>query len=83
ETGETFHKMITWQDLRAANDVLRWNNSYTLKAMNSGAKFLHFFTRRKRHKAASVLKFMSGQVGAALKDKCANYKPKTAVDMRS
>ncbi|KAK7499243.1 hypothetical protein BaRGS_00009503 [Batillaria attramentaria] len=53
ETGETFHKMITWQDLRAANDVLRWNNSYTLKAMNSGAKFLHFFTRRKRHKAAS------------------------------
>lgn len=62
ETGKVFHKMITWQDLRAANDVLTWNTSYTLKAMNSGAKFLHFFTRQKRHKAASVLRFMSAQV---------------------
>ena len=57
-----FHKMITWQDLRASEDVESWNNSFTLSALNKGAKFAHFFTRRKRHLAASVLKFMSQQV---------------------
>ena len=54
--------MITWQDLRASENVEKWNNSMTLKALNNGARFAHFFTRRKRHLAASVLKFMSKQV---------------------
>ncbi|PVD18809.1 hypothetical protein C0Q70_21362 [Pomacea canaliculata] len=62
ETGEVYHKMITWQDLRASEAVASWNSSYTLKALNKSAKLLHFFTRRNRHKAASVLKFMSKQV---------------------
>ena len=62
ETGETFHNMITWQDLRASEDVQKWNSSFTLKVLNNGARFAHFFTRRKRHLAASVLRFMSKQV---------------------
>ncbi|XP_076435847.1 glycerol kinase 5-like isoform X2 [Babylonia areolata] len=62
ETGETFHNLISWQDLRASDDVLQWNNSVTLRLLNSGARFAHFFTRQKRHKAASVLRFMTKQV---------------------
>jgi hypothetical protein len=61
-TGEPFHKMITWQDLRASEDVDVWNHSFTMSALNKGAKFAHFFTRRKRHLAASVLRFMTAQV---------------------
>ncbi|BFZ00353.1 hypothetical protein BsWGS_03393 [Bradybaena similaris] len=62
ETGEPFHNLITWQDLRAADYVSIWNKSYTLRALNIGAKILHVLMRKKRHLAASVLKFMSKQV---------------------
>ncbi|KAK3584659.1 hypothetical protein CHS0354_001238 [Potamilus streckersoni] len=62
ETGKLYHNFLTWQDLRARNYVKEWNDSYTLKALNSGSKFLHMFTRKKRYLAASVLKFMSAQV---------------------
>ncbi|XP_067669796.1 putative glycerol kinase 5 [Haliotis asinina] len=62
ETGQPFHNLITWQDLRASHYVREWNRSYTLKALNSGSKFLHVFTRKNRFLAASVLKFMSKQV---------------------
>ncbi|CAG5117158.1 unnamed protein product [Candidula unifasciata] len=62
ETGEPFHNLITWQDLRAADYVSIWNKSYTLRALNTGAKILHALMRKKRHLAASVLKFMSKQV---------------------
>lgn len=62
ETGEVYHKMITWQDLRASEDVEEWNSSFTLSALNKGAKLAHVFTRRKRYLAASVLKFMTPQV---------------------
>ncbi|KAL4219808.1 putative glycerol kinase 5 [Mactra antiquata] len=62
ETGKPYHNFITWQDLRARDYVKSWNNSLTLKALNSGSKFLHVFTRKKRFLSASVLKFMSPQV---------------------
>ncbi|XP_046543168.1 putative glycerol kinase 5 [Haliotis rubra] len=62
ETGRPFHNLITWQDLRASHYVTAWNKSYTLKALNSGSKFLHIFTRKNRYLAASVLKFMTKQV---------------------
>jgi len=62
ETGKPFHNFITWQDLRARDYVKVWNDSYTLKFMNGGSKFLHAFTRKKRFLSASVLKFMSPQV---------------------
>lgn len=62
ETGKPYHNFITWQDLRARDYVKSWNTSITLRALNSGSKFLHTFTRKKRFLSASVLKFMSPQV---------------------
>ncbi|KAL3848154.1 hypothetical protein ACJMK2_019031, partial [Sinanodonta woodiana] len=62
ETGQLYHNFLTWQDLRARNYVKEWNESYTLRALNNGSKFLHLLTRKKRYLAASVLKFMSAQV---------------------
>lgn len=61
-TGKPFHNFITWQDLRARNYVKSWNSSLTLLGLNTGSKFLHMFTRKKRFLSASVLKFMSPQV---------------------
>ncbi|KAH9487677.1 putative glycerol kinase 5 [Bulinus truncatus] len=62
DTGEPFHNFISWQDLRAADYVSIWNKSYTLRTLNTGAKLLHLLLRRKRHLAASVLRFMTKQV---------------------
>ncbi|XP_005106262.1 putative glycerol kinase 5 [Aplysia californica] len=62
ETGEPFHNLITWQDLRASDYVSVWNKSFTLRALNTGASILHTLLRKKRHLAASVLRFMSKQV---------------------
>ncbi|XP_021372117.1 putative glycerol kinase 5 [Mizuhopecten yessoensis] len=66
ETGKPFHNFITWQDLRASDHVKSWNNSYKLRALNKGSSLLHMFTRQPRFLAASVLKFMSNQVGLRL-----------------
>ncbi|XP_060072194.1 putative glycerol kinase 5 [Ylistrum balloti] len=62
ETGKPFHNFITWQDLRASDNVKSWNSSYKLRALNKGSSLLHLFTRQPRFLAASVLKFMSNQV---------------------
>ncbi|XP_059164187.1 putative glycerol kinase 5 isoform X2 [Physella acuta] len=62
ETGQPFHNLITWQDLRASDYVSVWNKSYTLRTLNFGAKVLHMLMRKKRHLAASVLRFMTKQV---------------------
>ncbi|WAR28422.1 GLPK5-like protein [Mya arenaria] len=62
ETEKPYHNFITWQDMRARDYVKSWNDSVTLKALNSGSKILHTFTRKKRFLSASVLKFMSPQV---------------------
>lgn len=62
ETGKPYHNFITWQDLRARDYVKSWNTSVSLKALNSGSKFLHLLTRKKRFLSASVLRFMSPQV---------------------
>ncbi|ESP00284.1 hypothetical protein LOTGIDRAFT_225946 [Lottia gigantea] len=62
ETGKPYHNFITWQDLRASDHVKLWNNSYTMKALTSGSKFLHLITGKKRYLAASVLKFLTKQV---------------------
>lgn len=67
ETGVPFHNFITWQDLRGKEYVKDWNHSYTMKALNTGAKLLHTFTRSPRHLAASVLRFLSPQVTMRLK----------------
>jgi len=34
-SGQHFHNLITWQDLRADQLVKRWDSSITVKALNS------------------------------------------------
>lgn len=67
ETGKTFHRFITWQDLRACDYVKKWNDSYTMKAFNGGSKMLYYMTRKARFLAASALRFKSAQVTMRLK----------------
>ncbi|KAG9494483.1 hypothetical protein GDO78_002022 [Eleutherodactylus coqui] len=66
KTGEPFHNFISWQDLRAADLVSSWNSSLLLKAIHGSCKFLHFFTRRKRFLAASLINFTTQHVSMRL-----------------
>ncbi|KAM4770687.1 glycerol kinase 5 [Rhinophrynus dorsalis] len=66
ETGEPFHNFISWQDLRAAELVTSWNKSLLLKAVHGSCKVLHFFTRRKRFLAASLINFTTQHVSLRL-----------------
>ncbi|XP_065092993.1 putative glycerol kinase 5 [Ochlerotatus camptorhynchus] len=61
-TGHAYHNFITWKDLRADKLVQQWNNSFKLRVLKAGARFLHFFTRSKRFLAGSVIKMMNPQV---------------------
>ncbi|XP_053687972.1 putative glycerol kinase 5 [Sabethes cyaneus] len=61
-TGYTYHNFITWKDLRSDKLVHQWNNSFKLRLLKFGARFLHFFTRSKRFLAGSVIKLMNPQV---------------------
>lgn len=67
DTGEPFHRFITWQDLRASELVKSWNESYTMKGFSASTKVLHTVTRKKRFLSASVLRFKSAQVTMRLK----------------
>ncbi|XP_041418121.1 putative glycerol kinase 5 isoform X2 [Xenopus laevis] len=66
KTGETFHNFISWQDLRAADLVSSWNRSLLLKAVHGVCTALHFFTRRKRFLAASLINFTTQHVSLRL-----------------
>ncbi|CAH2246502.1 glycerol kinase 5 [Pelobates cultripes] len=66
KTGEPFHNFISWQDLRAADLVKSWNGSLTLKAVHGSCRCLHFFTRRKRFLAASLINFTTQHVSLRL-----------------
>ncbi|XP_069583986.1 glycerol kinase 5 isoform X1 [Ranitomeya imitator] len=66
KTGEPFHNFISWQDMRAADLVSSWNSSLLLKAVHGSCKFLHFFTRRKRFLAASLINFTTQHVSLRL-----------------
>ncbi|XP_029726294.2 putative glycerol kinase 5 [Aedes albopictus] len=61
-TGNVYHNFITWKDLRADQLVQQWNRSFKLRALKTGARLLHFFTRNKRFLAGSVIKLMNPQV---------------------
>lgn len=61
-TGEYFHKLIVWRDLRANDLVRKWNSSLFLKSLHAGAHALYLITRNKRFLAGSVVKFMNVQV---------------------
>ncbi|KAE8604798.1 hypothetical protein XENTR_v10014833 [Xenopus tropicalis] len=65
-TGEPFHNFISWQDLRAADLVSSWNSSVLLKAVHGVCTALHFFTRRKRFLAASLINFTTQHVSLRL-----------------
>ena len=65
-TGNTLCNFISWQDRRAAQDCKDWNQSATVKALQSGGILAHFFTRSKRFKAASVVNFFTNQVAPRL-----------------
>ena len=62
DSGQTFHNLITWQDLRASDSVDSWNNSFLLRALKSGSQLAYFFTRKKCYRGGSMLKFMNSQV---------------------
>ncbi|XP_012862553.1 putative glycerol kinase 5 [Echinops telfairi] len=65
-TGNHFHNLISWQDLRAADLVKSWNRSLTIKLLHSSCRLLHFFTRSKRLLAGSVLTFTTQHVSLRL-----------------
>eukprot|EP00090_Calanus_glacialis_P009522 TRINITY_DN17907_c0_g1_i2.p1 TRINITY_DN17907_c0_g1~~TRINITY_DN17907_c0_g1_i2.p1 ORF type:complete len:379 (-),score=100.87 TRINITY_DN17907_c0_g1_i2:498-1634(-) len=62
ETGQYFHNLITWQDLRADTYVKQWNNSFTMKGLRLGGKLLHWVTRQSRYKAAGILRLHNRMV---------------------
>ncbi|XP_043854883.1 putative glycerol kinase 5 [Dromiciops gliroides] len=66
KTGNHFHNFISWQDLRAAELVKSWNNSFLLKLIQSSCKVLHLFTRSKRLLGASLFTFTTQQVSLRL-----------------
>ncbi len=66
KTSKPLCNFITWQDRRAAQGVLDWNNSFQLKSIQAGSTLAHYFTRSKRFKAASVIKFTTNHVSPRL-----------------
>ncbi|XP_029472348.1 putative glycerol kinase 5 [Rhinatrema bivittatum] len=66
KTGNYFHNFISWQDLRATEIVKSWNDSFLLKAIHGSSKVLHFFTRRKKFLAASLINFTPQHVSMRL-----------------
>ncbi|XP_042195211.1 putative glycerol kinase 5 isoform X2 [Callorhinchus milii] len=65
-TGKPFHNFICWQDLRAAELVRSWNNSFLLQTIHMSSRMLHFLTRQKRFLAASVINFSTQHVSLRL-----------------
>ncbi|XP_057171996.1 putative glycerol kinase 5 isoform X4 [Ursus arctos] len=66
KTGNHFHNFISWQDLRAVELVKSWNNSLTMKLVQSSCRVLHFFTRNKRLLAFSLFSFTNQHVSLRL-----------------
>ncbi|KAG5666386.1 hypothetical protein PVAND_014415 [Polypedilum vanderplanki] len=61
-TGKTYHRICTWNDIRADDLVRKWNKSFTFYGLHLGAGFLYFFTRSQKFLAGSVLKLTNTQV---------------------
>lgn len=62
DTGKTLCNFISWQDRRAAQVCIDFNESTKVKVLQGGASIAHFFTRSKRFQAASVVNFFTNQV---------------------
>uniref|UniRef100_A0A8D9DUZ3 Glycerol kinase 5 n=2 Tax=Cacopsylla melanoneura TaxID=428564 RepID=A0A8D9DUZ3_9HEMI len=65
-TGEEFHNLIVWKDLRAKHLVDAYNNSWKLWGLNFGSKLLYYITKRRRFLVGSIMKFMNAQVSLRL-----------------
>ncbi|CAB3378540.1 Hypothetical predicted protein [Cloeon dipterum] len=61
-TGTPFHNLITWQDIRAAQLVKSWDNSFAVKVLRGAARVVYWITRKRRFLAGSTLKLMNTQV---------------------
>ncbi|MCP9263047.1 hypothetical protein DINM_006401 [Dirofilaria immitis] len=48
ESGEPCHRLITWKDCRAREECKKWNDSWSLKAINLIGYILHKLTRSPR-----------------------------------
>ncbi|VDD85872.1 unnamed protein product [Enterobius vermicularis] len=62
QSGLPCHKFVTWKDCRARDECKRWNNSLTLKALNTFGGLLYFLTRQSRFKSARMFAFLSAMV---------------------
>lgn len=62
ESGKPCHKFITWKDCRARETCRKWNNSWTVKAINVIGFVLHLLTRAARFKAARIFSFLNAMV---------------------
>uniref|UniRef100_A0A915PHH9 Carbohydrate kinase FGGY N-terminal domain-containing protein n=1 Tax=Setaria digitata TaxID=48799 RepID=A0A915PHH9_9BILA len=62
ENGEPCHRLVTWKDCRAREECKKWNNSWSLKALNLVGYFLHLLTRSARCMAARIFSFVNAMV---------------------
>ncbi|KAK9710958.1 FGGY family of carbohydrate kinase [Popillia japonica] len=66
DTGQHLHNFITWKDIRSKELVEKWNNSYLLKSMQSGAYLIYLFNRKDRFLMGSRLKLSTIQCTSRL-----------------
>lgn len=50
-TGETFHNLITWKDLRADSMVRKWNDSVTLKVSKKKIPLLLYIYEKQKNQS--------------------------------
>ncbi|CAG9534366.1 unnamed protein product [Cercopithifilaria johnstoni] len=62
ESGKPCHRLITWKDCRAREECKKWNNSWSLKAINLIGYVLHKLTRSARFMAARMFSFLNAMV---------------------
>jgi len=61
-TGKPYHRFITWQDVRAGSICDSYNNGFIFKGIHGASTLAHFFTRKPRFLAASVIGVSTIQV---------------------
>ncbi|OZC10134.1 hypothetical protein X798_02724 [Onchocerca flexuosa] len=62
DSGEPCHRLITWKDCRAREECKKWNNSWSLKAINLIGYILHKLTRSRRYMAVRIFSFLNAMV---------------------
>lgn len=65
-TGEPFHNLITWKDLRCAQIVQDYNNSISLRSVRAASYMLHLVTRKKKFLLGSKFKLECNHVTSRL-----------------